>query len=232
MVAPLVVNDAIGALRLGAPGWEGISVICGTYNAVGARRADGRVFHLALWPDRTGGRDLAADGLRAVYREALGMGPATSLTARALDLYGARDGLDVLHALIGRDGLGPDAAERMAPCVLDEAEAGDPVARSLVLAAGSVLGRQARVCAQRVGLAVADAPVVLAGGVLEHASPLLADAILSELPGARAVRETGPPVAGALLLAYDALGLGVDARLIMDAVRGAAGAGATLVHDS
>jgi N-acetylglucosamine kinase-like BadF-type ATPase len=231
-VAPLVVNDAIGALRLGAPEWEGIAVICGTYNAVGARRADGTLFHLALWPDRTGGRDLAADGLRAVYREALGMGPATSLTARALDLYGADDGLEVLHALIGRDGLGPAAAERMAPCVLDEAEAGDPVARELVLAAGSVLGRQARVCAQRVSLAVAGAPVVLAGGVLGHRSPLLPDAILAELPGARAVRETGPPVVGALLLAYDALGAAVDASEVSAAVRSAAGSDAARVHDS
>ena len=82
---PLVVNDAIGALRSGSPGWEGIAVVCGTFNAVGARNADGRVFHLGFWPDRTGGAfDLSTAALRAVYREALGLGPATRADAARL----------------------------------------------------------------------------------------------------------------------------------------------------
>ncbi len=229
---PLVVNDAIGALRLGAPSWQGIAVICGTFNAVGARGADGSVFHLGLWPDRTGGRDLAADALRAVYREELGMGPATTLTPRALELFGVDRPLELLHLLIGRAGLPPGAAERMTPVVLDEADAGDAIARSLVLGAGSILGRQARVSAERVGLALGGTPTVLAGGVLGHRSPLLANAVLAELPGVEAVRETAPPVIGALLLAYDRLGVSPDREALALSVEREAGAGAAHVHES
>jgi N-acetylglucosamine kinase-like BadF-type ATPase len=53
---PLVVNDALGALRCGAPTWEGVSIACGTFNAIGARHRDGRVFHIGFWPDPVGRR--------------------------------------------------------------------------------------------------------------------------------------------------------------------------------
>ena len=56
--------------------WTGVSVVSGTYNAIGARHPDGRVFHLGFWPDGAGGRHLAKAGLRAVYHEALVDGPA------------------------------------------------------------------------------------------------------------------------------------------------------------
>ena len=76
-------------LRGGAPDWIGVSIVAGTYNAIGARRGDGRVFHLGFWPDGAGGRDISNEGLRAVYHAALGMGPATTLTESALALYEA-----------------------------------------------------------------------------------------------------------------------------------------------
>jgi hypothetical protein len=53
----------------------------------------------------------------------------------------------------------------------------------------------------------AGARVVLTGRVMEHASPLLADAVMAELPGAVAVRHGRPPVLGALLLAFDRAGV-------------------------
>src|SRR4051812_10237210 len=62
---PLVVNDAIGGLRSGSPSWEGVAVVAGTFNAVGARNRDGRVFHLGFWPDRTGAFDLGYEALKA-----------------------------------------------------------------------------------------------------------------------------------------------------------------------
>lgn len=228
--APVVVNDAIGALRLGGEAWEGISVIYGSDNAVGARNAGGAVFHLAQWPDRTGMRSLAAEGLRTVYRDELDLGPATTLTARALDLYEVGDGIELLRALMGRDGLPPDAAERMAPVVLDEAAAGDPVALSLVRQAGHTLGCQARACAARVGLDVPDSQVVLVDASPQRRSRLLAEAVLTELPGARPAWPSGPPVVGPLLLAYDGLGVAVDPDALGASVLAAAGDAAALVH--
>ena len=56
-----MVNDALGALRAGSPDWTGIAVVSGTYNAIGARHPDGRVFHLGFWPDGAGGRELGRE---------------------------------------------------------------------------------------------------------------------------------------------------------------------------
>jgi N-acetylglucosamine kinase-like BadF-type ATPase len=208
--AVIVVNDALGALRSGSPDWSGISVVAGTGNAVAARHPDGRVFHLGFWPDGAGGERLARDGLRAVYRADLGLGPATVLRERALGLYGAPDPLALLHDFTRRGGLGEADKHRLAPVVLDAAAEGDAVAAAIVGAQGKVLGEQARICAQRVGLALEGARVVLTGGVFGHPSDTLAEATMAELPGAVAVRHGPPPVVGALMLGFDRLGVDVD----------------------
>ena len=211
---PLVVNDALGGLRAGTAAWEGMAVVCGTFNAVGARNRDGRVFHLGFWPDRTGAYDLSVNALKAVYRAGLGLGPATALTERALALYGADDPLALLHHFTRRGHPGAGEVVRMAPVLLDVADAGDPVARALVREAGTVLGDEARVSAERVGLPLAGTPVVLSGGVFEHPSTLLAGAIMERLPGACAVRNGYPPIVGALLLALDRAGRSVDPAVL------------------
>ncbi len=214
-VAPLVVNDAIGALRGGSPDWTGVSVVSGTYNAVGARHPDGRVFHLGFWPDGAGGRHLAKAGLRAVYHEALRMGPPTAISRRALTLFGARDAIDLLHAFTRRGGLEEHEADRLAPAVLDVADAGDAVAQTIVARMGSILGRQARACAGQLDLPLEGTPIVLAGGVFGHPTDRLANATMAELPGAVAVRHPAPPIAGALLLALDRAGVSVDAATVV-----------------
>jgi N-acetylglucosamine kinase-like BadF-type ATPase len=141
---PFVVNDALGALRTGSPDWTGIVAVSGTYNAVGARNTGGDVFHLGFWPDGAGGRHIARSGLAAVYRAALDMGPATALTERALALYGADDAIGLLHEFTRRGGLAESEKDRLAPVVLDAADAGDAVARAIVADKGSILGRQGR----------------------------------------------------------------------------------------
>jgi N-acetylglucosamine kinase-like BadF-type ATPase len=208
---PIVVNDSLGALRSGSPDWSGVSVVAGTYNAIGARRADGHLFHIGFWPDGAGGRDLARDGLKAVYRAELDLGPETALVGRALARYGVDDGIALLHEFTRRGGLQIVDQDAFAPDVLEAADAGDPVAYELVTAKGRMLGAQARVCAERADLPLDGARVVLTGRVMEHPSPLLARCVMAELPGAVEVRHGAPPVLGALLLAFDRLGVAADA---------------------
>jgi N-acetylglucosamine kinase-like BadF-type ATPase len=208
--AVLVVNDALGALRSGSADWTGVAVVAGTGNAVGARHKNGRVFHLGFWPDGGGARGLGRDGLRAVYRSELGIGPATVLTDRALELYGAPDPIALMHAFTRRGGLGESASAGFAAVVLDAVSEGDAVAAAIVAAEGKVLGEQARVCAARAGLPLAAARAVLTGGVFDHPSDALADATMAELPGAVAIRGGPPPIGGALLLGFDQLGLQLD----------------------
>ena len=84
---PLVVNDAIAPIRAGTVDGAGVSVVCGTFGTTAARNPEGRTYHVGFWPDMTGGRGLGRDGLAAVWRSGLGLGPETALTARALTEY-------------------------------------------------------------------------------------------------------------------------------------------------
>jgi N-acetylglucosamine kinase-like BadF-type ATPase len=212
--SPQIVNDALGALRSGSPEWTGISIVSGTYNAVGARHPDGRVFHLGFWPDGAGSRHLARAGLRAVYNHALGMAPPTVLTERALALFEADDPFELLHHFTRRGGLPEPESDRLTPVLLDAADEGDAVARAIVAETGAVLGRQGGACAAQVDLPISGACVALSGGVFSHPTTRLADATMAQLPGAIAIRDPAPPIAGALLLALDRLGIAVDAATV------------------
>jgi N-acetylglucosamine kinase-like BadF-type ATPase len=215
---PLVVNDALGALRGGAPDWIGVSIVAGTYNAIGARRGDGRVFHLGFWPDGAGGRTISQDGLHAVYRAALDLGPATALSERAFAFYGADDAIDLLYEFTRRGGLSDADKDRFAPVVLDAADAGDTVAQAIVAEKGRILGSQGRACAAQLDLPLDGLRVVLSGRVFAHPTERLAAAAMAQLEGAIAVRHPAPPVAGAVLLALDRLGVVVDAAAVAAAL--------------
>jgi hypothetical protein len=97
--------------------------------------------------------------------------------------------------------------------VLDVADDGDPVALGIVLERGRLLGGQARISAERIGLPLAGTRVVLTGSVFAHPTHLLADAVMAELPGAEPVRHGPPPIAGAVLLALDRIGVRGDAAV-------------------
>jgi N-acetylglucosamine kinase-like BadF-type ATPase len=208
---PLVVNDSIGALRAGSDDWTGVAVVAGTYNAIGARHPDGRVFHLGFWPDGAGGREIARDGFRAVYRAGIGIGPATALTRLALDRYAATDAIDLLHTFTRRGGLGQAEQDAFAAVVMDAADDGDPVARGIVDEKARILGVQARATAEQLDLPLEGTRAVLTGGVFAHPTARLARGIMAELPGAVPVLGAPPPVAGALLLALDRAGIAVAA---------------------
>ena len=216
---PVVVNDSLGGLRLGSRAWEGIAVICGTGNAVGARRRDGTCFHLGFWPDTVGAATLSQAALDAVLRHHLDLGPPTSLTDRALGLYGAADPIDLQHRFTGRDGLGRTDLVRMSPVLLDEADRRDEVALEIATAAGRAMGGQGRASAARIGLEVTGATTVLGGGLFQHPTTVLADAVMAELPGAVAHRTVLPPVIGAVMAALDQIGAESDPERLNRSLR-------------
>ena len=211
---PEIVNDAVGGLRSGTDDMVGVAVVIGTYSAVAGRNAAGELFHFGFWPDSTGAHGLGSEALAAIWRNMLGLGPATTLLGRALERWSCDDGEQLLHALT-RIGA-PDELEkaRFADAVLDEAEAGDPVARGIVEAVAGRMGDYARVCAARTGQDGASFPLVLCGSVLRHSSPLLRSVLLSRVPDGEPVYPDVEPVAGALLLAADRVGLRPDLALL------------------
>ncbi|MGH2541725.1 MAG: N-acetylglucosamine kinase [Ardenticatenaceae bacterium] len=213
-----VVNDAIGAVRAGSPDGTGVAVVSGTGTAVGARAPDGRWWSSSFWQEQAGSLELSQRALRAVYRAELEIDPPTSLTPRVLAFFGVATVEEVLHLLTARDHPRPPNLLDLTRILLDEAHAGDPTARRIVVERGRLLGDYALAAARQVGIVESSFPLVLAGGVLRHPTPLLTGTIVARVhasaPRARAIRSHFEPVVGALLLAFVAAQIPVDPSLL------------------
>jgi N-acetylglucosamine kinase-like BadF-type ATPase len=215
-----VHNDAIGALRAGSPDGTGVVVACGTAAAIGARGAEGQVWHSSFWQEHGGGEHLGQKALRAILRAELGVDAPTKLSQHALALLGAPSVEELLHRATNRAGRGeprPDIG-RLGRLLLDVAAEGDETARRIVVEHGAALGDYALVAARKTSLAVRPFTLVLAGGVFRHPSPLLREALVGRVrrdaPEAHPVHSRLEPAAGALLLAFELLGAPVDEALL------------------
>jgi len=212
-----IENDAIGALRAAIPAGPGVVVVCGTGAATGARGVDGTTWHSSFWQLAQGAHELGVQGLDAIVRAELGIGPQTALTREILEALGEPNVEAALHRITGRATKRRREQASLAPVVLDAAEAGDGVASAIVRAHGMDLGRSAVAAARRVGIEGTPFILALAGGVLRHHGRVLRDALISVVlegsPAVRVVRPTREPAAGALLLAFDAAGIAVTAEV-------------------
>jgi N-acetylglucosamine kinase-like BadF-type ATPase len=139
------------------------------------------------------------------------------LTGAILAALGEPSVEQVLHRRTMRGPGRLRSPEGLAPVLLDVAEAGDPVAREIVIGHGRSLGRTALAAAKRVGIEHEAFPLALTGGVLRHPGRLLEAAIVDEVrSGAPRVHPTRPtlePAVGALLLAFDEARIRVDERI-------------------
>lgn len=218
----LIQNDALGVLHAGTMKNTGVSLVCGTGSATGARGPDGRVWHSSFWQlNARGSVQLGGKMLDAVYWSALGIEQPTTLTGRVLDYFGMSSIEEVLHyrtsrmhrALRSLDHIGG-----LTPLLLDEAEAGDSVAQRIVLEQGQMLGNVAMVAARRVGIEGTAFPLVLAGSVFRHPSAVLVDAIVERMrttsPDVRPVRSRFEPVVGLLFSALEMAGVTIDEELL------------------
>jgi N-acetylglucosamine kinase-like BadF-type ATPase len=215
----IVQNDALGVLHAGVSSAVGVSLICGSGAAIGARAPDGRTWHTSHWQDDVqGSGQLGESTLVAVYRSALGIEAPTTLTGRVLDFFHVDSVEALLHQFTSRGRQAPGHVRHLTPILLDEAEAGDRVARAIVQRHGRGLGEYVLAAARRVGLEGTAFPLVLAGGVLRHPSSLLPDAIMEQVrqtsPLVRPVRCRFEPVIGALFAALEAADVPVDEALI------------------
>jgi N-acetylglucosamine kinase-like BadF-type ATPase len=210
-----VQNDALGILNACNDAEVGVSVICGTGAAIGARAPDGRVWHTSFWQEETqGAGHLAEKTLLAIYRAELGMDIATSLTSRVLDYYHLSHVEDVLHQFTYNHRYQPVNTEGLVPLLLDEAERGDKVAQSIVCEHGTSLGKFAQAAARKVGIDGTPFALVSSGGVFRHPSSLLLDAIIAQVrqssPDVRSVRCRYEPAICVVLGAIEAAGQIID----------------------
>ncbi len=215
-----VQNDALGILHDQVSSSVGVSVVCGTGGAVGARGPDGRTWHSSRWQDEVqGSYQLGQKTLYAVYRSALGIDPPTSLTRRVLDMYQMPSVEAVLHYFTSREYRSQHhRQDRLAPLLLAEAQAGDATARQIVAGHGRAIGKYVLVAARLVGLESVPFVLALAGGVFRHPSSVLPDAILETVrqgfPNVRPMRSRFEPIIGVVFAALEAAGVVVDEGLV------------------
>lgn len=215
----LVQNDALGVLHDQVSSSTGVSVVCGTGGAVGARAPDGRTWHSSHWQDEVqGSHQLGQETLFALCRTALGIDPPTTLTRRVLDALHVGSVEEALHLFTSRNSRPHRDLAYLTPILLDEAQAGDEVAQRIVRRQGSLLGQFALAAARQVGIEGTSFALVFAGGVFRHPSPLLAEVVTQTVrtvsPYVRPMRCRFEPILGVLFSALEAAGMMIDESLI------------------
>jgi N-acetylglucosamine kinase-like BadF-type ATPase len=227
-----VVNDTFAVLRAGltavgltaggpdAPArpW-GVAVTCGAgINCVGVAE-NGQTFrYLALGSisgDWGGGYGLGRAALWWAIRAEDGRGPGTVLREAVPAHFGVPEVADVTIA-IHQGKLTEQDTRGLAPVLLAAAASGDQVARDLVRRQAAEICTMALTAMRRLGLTGLRTPVVLGGGLLTARDPLLTasvvDGIGAGAPRAEVTIVDVPPIAGAVLLGLDEVGLASSAE--------------------
>ncbi|HEX9622968.1 MAG TPA: BadF/BadG/BcrA/BcrD ATPase family protein [Streptosporangiaceae bacterium] len=222
----VVANDTYAVLRAGlddvpAEGADrpwGVAVTCGAgINCVGVAQ-DGRTAgYLALGSitgDWGGGYGLGVAAQWHAIRAQDGRGPDTELARAVPAHFGLATPTDVAVALhkgqVEFDQLGD-----LAPLVFEASDAGDQVARKIVLKLAKEIAAMAIAVIRRLDLAGAAIPVILGGGVLAASNPLLIGAISERVSAVASLAQfrvvEAIPVAGAALMGLDRIGAPVSA---------------------
>ncbi|GAA2633968.1 BadF/BadG/BcrA/BcrD ATPase family protein [Dactylosporangium fulvum] len=222
-----VDNDLFALLRAGTADPDAVGVVCGAGINAAGRRADGRTSRFpALGPvsgDWGGGQHLAAMALYHAVRGEDGRGPATALTDAVRLHFGLSTVEDVSVALHLGD-LPAERLDELSEILFAVAAAGDAVATRVVRRLADEIEALVRVAAARLDLLDRPYTVVLGGGVLTARHPQLHDDVLARIaalsPRATVTVLASPPVAGAALLALDALHGGPCPPPVEEMVRG------------
>jgi N-acetylglucosamine kinase-like BadF-type ATPase len=210
----LVDNDTFALLRAGTDREDAIAVVCGAgINCVG-RAAGGRVARYPALGWETGdwgGADmLARDALFLAARGEDGRGEPTELVDAVRAHFGVAS-VEELGVAVHYRHVPLARLAELAPLVVEAAGRGDPVAAGLVDRLATEIGLLVRRALADLGVAEAD--VVLGGGMLTAGQGALHERVLARLPDGATPRILGsPPVLGAVLAALDAANASAEAK--------------------
>jgi N-acetylglucosamine kinase-like BadF-type ATPase len=163
----LLVNDVVPLLWSDHLRGYGVVVNSGTGSAIVGRGYDGRLIKLGghehILSDQGSAYSLAREGLRAATRAVDGLGPATTLVARAEAFYGRS--MPALGRWLAELGRARSEVARFAAEVVAAHEEGDEQAVMIVAAEAEALTSTAVLAVTRLELG--DTPVMgLSGGVM------------------------------------------------------------------
>ncbi|MGX6603642.1 N-acetylglucosamine kinase [Micromonosporaceae bacterium Da 78-11] len=220
----LVDNDCFALLRAGTATPDAVTVVCGAGNNCVGRTRDGRTARfVALGPisgDWGGGHDLAAYALREAARGEDGRGRPTALSAAVADHFDLPT-VEAVSIALHLGDLAGDRIRELTPVLFATGATGDQVASALITRQAQEILGQHRVAATRLGLLDQPHALVLGGGVLRAQHPQLHNQIMTgavaQSPQVQVTVLDTPPVAGAALLALDALATSAQAEPVLRA---------------
>ncbi len=215
--AVVVENDTLALLRAGTRSANAVAVVCGGgINCVGVSASGDRVRYPALGRitgDWGGGIGLAKEVLWHTSRHEDGRGAPTALTVAVSGHFSLPTAVAVAEAMHLRT-IDYDRMHELVPILFTVAENGDAVAAGIVQRQAEEIVALACVTLRRLGLLDRPADVVLGGGILASARPILLDVVMSgiaeQAPLARVVMFDGNPVVGAALLGLERAWVGFD----------------------
>jgi N-acetylglucosamine kinase-like BadF-type ATPase len=213
-------NDTLAVLRAGLKRSWGVAVNCGSgFNAAGIG-PDGQEVQLPglgpLTGDWGGGGDIAQAVIGLICRAWDGRGSPTRLTEMVLATLGLPSVEELISQLYqGQFDYYPGQFDQrrllaLVPLVFEAADAGDQVARDLLVRVATEVAITVDAIIRRLGLESSAVEVVLGGSVFKGRGALLVDTV------SRIVHDVAPqasialpefePVVGAVLLAMESLG--------------------------
>jgi N-acetylglucosamine kinase-like BadF-type ATPase len=222
----VVKNDSFGGLRAGTSQPYGVVIAAGTGVNAAAIAPDGREWAFGYYAEHGGAATIAEEATWAVLRADDGRGRPTALTAVVLNRMGYATPEDMLRARVAGE-IDRGRYLSLCPLVFETADSGDEVAAGLIVGEALALAEYATALIRRFDMARLAFDVVLAGSVFKGQGPLLVDTITQAIhqvaPRARIVRARFESVVGAVLLAYDALGIPVSDAMYADLAETAPG---------
>ncbi len=201
-----VVGDMVIALEAAFAAKPGVIVIAGTGSIAYGRNKDGHSVRAGGWgfaiSDEGSGHWIGRAAVSGVMRaqdeyEA----PPTGLALSILDAW-RLERLDEL-VLAANASPGPDFAN-LFPHVLAAADAGDPIARSVLTRAGAELASLAKIVIGRIFEQAPTVPVAMSGGVFRNSAlvrNVFNNSLRSDYPQVAVAPTVVDPAEGALELA-------------------------------
>lgn len=206
-----IANDTLIGLLAGTSAEWGVAIVAGTScNCRGwdQNQREGRVTGLGfMLGEAAGALELLNKARQAVAFEWSRRGLPTALTQAFMQVTGAPD----IERLIEGWATGVyQLRPEMVPIIFQAANAGDPVAKSLIQWAGQELGSMAIGVIRQLGLETLNFDVVLVGSLFRASSLLVQivdETIHQAAPNARLIQLSVPPVIGGVLLAMKQSGI-------------------------
>ncbi|MBX7259033.1 MAG: hypothetical protein K1Y02_21905 [Candidatus Hydrogenedentes bacterium] len=206
-------NDSMGGLRGGTRSPFGIAIACGTGCVCAGKNRSGdhaRTGGLGdSFGDECSGSSIGRDGLQRVLQTRDGVRPPTLMTAKFVERGGCADVEDLFYKLY-RGQLTYTDLQPMAKIVFEAAFEGDEAACDILERGGKYLGMMVNATARKLRMCEDEFEVVMAGSVFKGSSPVLIDAMRTEIhrvcPRAQTVMPLFEPVVGALLMGMEVLG--------------------------